>query len=533
MAGDAMLTLRHLSTIGFLATVGLAGSATARASEPPSFVRNPFGPAPARVNHIDFAPHARNARPPIDPPDPETISFHRLDEFRSDHEPAPDPGPRPALPAGLVQVTDMVVPETVLDGAMMVPDPAAALAAPSDPAPGKEACAFPDQVPPGVYEGDDRPGGETPRRHTIFLNFNGGVLMSGGENSAENLSNIARSGHPYPVYTGGEDRAIAVAQAVAKDFEFVQARVVYLERPPKILPYTMAMVGGSYTDTTSGPAGGVAPLDCEDFGQRNVCYAFQNTQPVIVQANVVSQEVGHTMGLGHTTGSDRIMGFGYSGASGDLVFGDECTATIQVQNQGAACVGVNRCHCGDPDMQHDRNTLRWTYAEPGPDMVPPEVEILEPADGAAFDSGATVHVSLDVWDDYGGYGWKIVLRNADSGEVLGDQVDYLRTAAWDLTSLPDGTYELEAIIQDQADNVGTDLVTFTVGDPDGVGATTGAGSSGGGTTGGTMGGTSDGETDGAGQQATSDGCGCRGPGHETPGAGVFAVAFVLAVRRRR
>ena len=120
---------------------------------------------------------------------------------------------------------------------------------------------------------------------------------TGGENSAENLSGIALSGHEYPPFAGGEAKAIAVAQAVQVDFAAWAIRVVYDPRPRKLLPYTMAMVGGDHSDTSAGPSSGVAPIDCEDFGQRNVCYSFTNTEPATSQANVVSQEVMADLGI--------------------------------------------------------------------------------------------------------------------------------------------------------------------------------------------------------------------------------------------
>src|SRR5690606_8413868 len=286
---------------------------------------------------IDFSPQAKaEHRPRIDRDPPAPIRFSELDAHQrwvepSEHAPLAAPE-GDGLPEGLAQVGGMVVPQAMLDGAAMVPDAAAALAAETDPQAGgpniDEICAFPDEVPPGVYDYDHRPGGETPRFHTVYLNFLGGVLMTGAENSAENQSNIARSGHMFPVYGGGEERAIAAAQAVAADFADWAVRVVYAERPPKVLPYTMVMVGGHYSDTTAGPSGGVAPLDCEDFGQRNVCYAFQNNSPATQQANVISQEIGHTLGLGHTSASDSVMAAGYASTQpGDLGFHDGCTPT--------------------------------------------------------------------------------------------------------------------------------------------------------------------------------------------------------------
>ena len=90
-----------------------------------------------------------------------------------------------------------------LDGALMVGD-LSLVDAPRPVGAPADSCAFPDEVPPGIYEGDSRAGGEFPRRGTIYLNFVGGTLQSGSENSAENLSTIARSGHPYPPFGGGE-----------------------------------------------------------------------------------------------------------------------------------------------------------------------------------------------------------------------------------------------------------------------------------------------------------------------------------------
>ena len=64
----------------------------------------------------------------------------------------------------------------------------------------------------GVDLLDVDPGFDTHRTVVTFVGEPEG-LFTGGENSAENMSNIARSGHPYPVYGGGEERAIAAASS--------------------------------------------------------------------------------------------------------------------------------------------------------------------------------------------------------------------------------------------------------------------------------------------------------------------------------
>lgn len=99
------------------------------------------------------------------------------------------------------------------------------------------------------------------------------------------------------------------------------------------------------------------------------------------------------------------MASGYAQTqSGDLGFNDSCADTINVSGQGAACTGVNRCHCGVPDAQHDKNTLFATFAPAGPDMVEPTIAITSPPDGSTYEPGADVIIEVDPWDDFGGYG---------------------------------------------------------------------------------------------------------------------------------
>ncbi|MCH9688438.1 MAG: hypothetical protein K0V04_43810 [Deltaproteobacteria bacterium] len=403
-----------------------------------------------------------------------------------------------------------------------------------------DICAFPEEVPAGIYDYDHRPGGEIPRFHTVYLNYTGEPdgLFTGGENSAENMSNIARSGHPYPVYGGGEERAIAAAQAVAADFQDWAVNVVYLERPPKVLPYTMVMIGGHHSDTTAGPSGGVAPLDCEDFGQRNVCYAFQNNSPATQQANVISQEIGHTLGLGHTSASDSVMAAGYANTQGgDLGFNETCAPTIQVQGQSASCTGVNRCHCGVPDAQHDWQTLSTTFSPAGVDVVEPTIAIVEPADGAVFQDGDTIRVEFDPWDDVGGYGWKMMIEDS-AGELIVDQVDYERALEFDLVGVPPGVYTLTGLIRDHADHVTTTSITITV---EGEAADGTAGSGEGDTA---AEDTADEDTaaeegtaasDDAGQDGTGvdEGCGCVTERTPISGHALWLLALVGFVRRRR
>jgi MYXO-CTERM domain-containing protein len=537
------------------AAVSFAPATPSRADTP--VVQNPsIDPQPGPVV-IDVSNGPVLSRPIQSP-----TRFSDLDRF-SGESPEPDlVSEREGLPEGLVQVGGMVMPRAMLDGARMVPDANASAFTGGSPAQanetphwGPEHCEYPDEVPLGIYDYPPKPGMERPRFGTIFLNYNGGVLHTkdpdmnkhvGGENSAENISSIARSGHMFPPYSGGEARAIAVAQAVQVDFEDWAIRVVYLERPPKILPYTMVMIGGHHSDTTAGSSGGVAPIDCEDFGQRNVCYAFQNTQPSTSQANIVSQEVAHTYGLGHTRAPDSVMAFGYAPTQGgDLGFNDSCADTVTVSGQAGACTGVNRCHCGVPDQQHDKRTIGMIFAPAGPDLVEPTIEFLAPDDGQIFEPGEPIVLELDPWDDVGGYGWKIEVET-EAGELLAEQVDYQRVRTFTLTGFDPGTYVLRATIQDHADHVGMHEIVVEVRAPEGHDANDDDGASDDGASDdGVEGTTGLEETTGVGDDgdagdsaglADDDGCGCSTPSMRGTAPWSSAGLLLLglaAVRRRR
>lgn len=548
-AMDMRLAL-PLAVISTMTT--LVGGADA-AEDPPRYVDNPYQAQPSGPVVLDLSPEAvaeRRARP-VKP----EIPFSDLDKFRSDQEPEPDLlRARPGLPEGWVQIGDEVVPAAVAEGAEVRARPQAHRLSEGDGADAQPAlvddiCAFPDQVPPGIYTGNFLPGAEYPRRGTIYLNFVGADLINGnGENSAEDYSVLALTNHHYPAFTGGEAKALAVIQAVEKDFTQWAIRVVYEKRPHKTIPWVMTMVGGKYTDTTSGPAGGVAPsADCEDYGMRNVCFSFTNGQPVNHQANVIGQEIGHTYGLAHTYGSDRIMAYGYNTqSSADLIFGDDCADVLTAPDQAGGCGGVNKCHCGDADLQNDKATISAIYAPPGPDNVEPTIEITGPADGATYPSGATIGVNVDVWDDFGGYGWKLMVYS--EGELLGEAYDYDRITQFSLSSLPDGVYELVAEIEDQADHIVQDRVTVYLGvEPmsSGTDAGTDAGTAGtdAGTDAGTAGtaGTAASDASGSDSDASAgsgpgvddeEGCSCRsdqGP----PPAAALALLLAFGWRRRR
>jgi uncharacterized protein (TIGR03382 family) len=218
-----------------------------------------------------------------------------------------------------------------------------------------------------------------------------------------------------------------------------------------------------------------------------------------------------------------------------------------VSGQAGACTGVNRCHCGVPDRQHDKKTISMIFAPAGVDLVEPTIEFTNPADGEIFEVGDDVILELDPWDDVGGFGWKIEIETED-GELLAEQVDYQRVRTFTISGFEPGTYLLRAVIQDHADHVGMHEITIEVRSPAGDGDGDGDGDGGGdgdgdGTSDGGMGdgtgtaGTAgDSDSDDAGDSAglaDDDGCGCSTHASGVPWSSAALFLLGLGVVRRR
>ncbi len=388
------------------------------------------------------------------------------------------------LPPGWVQIGEVVQREEVAFGLKEV-----------------------DPEPTAAWE--DIEGNQYPRKHTLFLNFNGGLMYGGEDNSAENKSALARPGEVYPSWVKGENAALAIIQRVQEDMGSLGVRVAFDKRPSKMVPYTMAMVSGDWQDTNiDSPAGGVAPgTDCEARGQRHVVYVFEGG------AATVGQEAAHAWGLDHTLGADRIMS--YQNGS-NKHFGDNCQALCEEACQGPGSIGCRLVHekyCGvGSEQQNDLAELHFIFGTNEPDTEPPEVKITEPMDGLEVEKGASVTIVGDLHDNFGGLGWKLTVSK--DGEMVFDEVDYDKILSWHFSKMPAGEYEVTLTAEDHADHVVSDTIRIHVGVP-APGSDTDPGTGGSG-----EGGTVDVPTEGGG--ATGGG-GAEGGGSEGSGSGSDTV----------
>ena len=533
------------TTLFSLPSQAWAGDDDALTSDPFAEAREEFHPWVhyPEVKTIDLGADAREGGDYVAEPAPQP-AFHELDAHKlpEDQIQAPtasqrDPSDSVEMPEGWVQRGSVVLPSSVVDG-------------------------FDDVGTGPIFAVEDIPGNKYPRKHSLFLNFGGGMLYTGSDNSAESRSTLARQG-VYPTFGGGESVALSIIQAVEADFAPFGIRILYETRPRNVVPYTMEMVGGTWQDTTiDSPAGGVAPgADCGALGQRHVVYTFSNGGSVLGAASTISQEAGHAYGLDHTFDCTSVMS--YCGG-GDKAFQPGCTGLCESQCQGPMSAGCRLTHemfCGEGnDEQDDAAEMAWIFGGNEPDMEPPTVDIQSPLDGAELEEGANIELRAVVDDNYGGFGWKFLVTK--DGEVIYDQPDYDRDvdaefrAALNLSNLEAGVWTFTVEAEDQYEHITSQTVTVNIGgvpatsgtdsdsgagsdsDP-GDGSSGGSGSDSDGGTGGES--ESDGDGDGSGgPDSGSGGVGGAndddGGGCSVGGKGSFAPLFLLGfagIARRR
>lgn len=374
---------------------------------------------------------------------------------------------------------------------------------------------------------------DLPLRTTVFLNFNGGYIahpilaLDSRDNSAEDRSTLAPlEGVDFPPYAGGEQNAVATAQAVQADLDPFGVRVVYLERPNPRLPYTMVMMGGEpELVETDAQFSGVAPIDCTLDNTRHIAYAFNDEGTTAEQANIVSHEFGHAWGLDHALGSDELMS--YAGVSDDKSFTAECRGYCRTECSNGAIVCTERHEEFCPEGEQNATAeLLHIFGGPDLDTEAPTVAFLEPADGAMLEEGDDLVVEAQIDDEFGNFGWDLTIER--DGEVWYEGADYSGIPSWFFASPEPGQYTLILTAEDHADHVTTAELSVTIGSAEAgssdVGETTAADTTGSDTEAEEE--SDDGELP---QDEEQDGCSCR----QSPTARPWLLLFLLAWPRRR
>ncbi|MFY0541705.1 MYXO-CTERM sorting domain-containing protein [Nannocystis pusilla] len=288
-----------------------------------------------------------------------------------------------------------------------------------------------------------------PKRHTVFLNFFGGE-MTGGTNSALMESPCIQGGTvQYPQFLRSEQEALAIIQVFKDAMEPFGVRIAYEEAPPKHLPYSMVMMGGKpqVIGLPNGVLGVACNLDCGDTWWRDTTFAFTEVAGDIqVLGTTALQEAAHAWGLDHIDGEDNIM-YPYA-TFGKKVWADTCTP----YNAATGPIGCEYVHdefCGENGgAQNDIAELMAFFGANSVDDVAPTVTLLSPEDGAVIEPGTDVLVKAEVSDNFEGYGWRMMIPEANI-----EQPAYAGEKQWSIKP-PKGTYTIRVEALDHDGNIG-------------------------------------------------------------------------------
>jgi len=388
----------------------------------------------------------------------------------------------------------------------------------------------------------------------IFVNMDGANLIcNGGDSSTANSSIIACqygfSGN-YPSYGGTEAQRQTVMDAVKADW--APFNMVVTSTRPASGPYTMCMTGPANHPFGNGVLG-IAPLDCNDNNPNNVVFAFHSASQLggylgaNTQATTISQEVAHAYGLEHVGSSSDIMNPTNQG--GNPSFTNNCIQIVG--GQGIVCNAQHLQHCNG-GYQNSYQELMGMFGANDPDDIPPTVSVTYPSNGDVFAPGANFVITCEANDN----------QAVGSVElwINGDKMGATKVAApyaWDVTDIPEGSYDIYCIATDDWDNTAmSSVVAISVedggmpggdsgdgdptgdddsGDGDPTGGDSGGnsgGDSGGDTGGDSGGGDSGGLPPGFGLEDTDGGCACSSDGPRQP-AWMLLMLLGLPLLRRR
>ena len=381
---------------------------------------------------------------------------------------------------------------------------------------------------------------QPPHRATTFLNFFGGPL-SNGTNASLSQSPCVGSKVDYPAYNGTEQKALAIIQVFKDAAAPFGLRIAYEKAPPKHLPYSQVMMGGhpGVIGLPQGVLGVACNLDCGDTWWRDTTFAFtEETNDVNVLGTTALQEAAHAWGLDHIDGANNIM-YPYA-TPGDKVWADTCTP-YNAATGGIGCQFVHDKFCPG-GSQNDVAELTAYFGVDSVDSEAPTVKMLSPTDGQMYKSGDTVHVEVEVNDNFLGYGWHLMVP-----ELGQEQPVYNGQTIWDLGTPPKGEYTIRVEALDHDGNIGFAEAKIYVDTVPNQGGETGGETGDPPTTGEPTGGSSDpsaGGSDASSDTAVDsedtatvdgkdDGCSCRSDAPIVGASWLLALAGGLLLRRRR
>jgi hypothetical protein len=254
---------------------------------------------------------------------------------------------------------------------------------------------------------------------------------------------------------------------------------VTTSRPPAYLPYFVAAIGGDGAWTGGGICG-QATLGCSSTRRNLVSVVFPGNHNCFDIAATVGHELGHNMGLEHTSLLPDLM---YPKNGHERTPQDSCSTIVLSENKTApSCPSshAQQCPAGEGNAQ---NTYAELMSRTGPrrhDATPPAILDLWPHDGGLFTTEDYVVVTARIEDEGGTVGvrWRWLEGlppGYDSFEQCTNDACELAfpleaqiSGEWDFVRLdrpPVGDYVFSLEAVDAYNNQVTELIRIRVDEP--------------------------------------------------------------------
>ncbi len=336
--------------------------------------------------------------------------------------------------------------------------------------PGSRVCATPATAPvaarsAGPLDASDggRPQARPPGTPTtLYINFDGALLQSGcGNDPTGNCSTLAGlfGGYVGP-FAGNEAQKMAILDAVRTRLAPFGVEVT-VRRPAPEVEYSMVLYG----DLGPQSFAGIAPyIDCEDNYLRDTSFS-QGFATSNTGATIVLQEAAHTWGLEHVDSEFDIMN-PFNVASTTQTFRDECfpiVANTDLESAPGICNSMHTRFC-PAGQQNSYRELAYLFGPPPIDTTAPTLDILSPQDGAVFVAPVpSLPLLARVADDRHPQFYTVRLFVGNDLALEGESAslgDVLTLA--NLTRPPAGDYDLRVELEDEAGNLASARVAFSV-----------------------------------------------------------------------